>query len=53
MNLSYSYSRRETLERCPRQYFYDYYAHAEGVPFDDDLKAEIIELRKFKSGKGL
>lgn len=46
MNLSYSYSRRETLEKCPRQYFYDYYAHAEGVPFDDELKAEVIELRK-------
>jgi hypothetical protein len=35
MRRTYSYSKRDSLESCARRYFYEYYASAKSVPFDD------------------
>jgi hypothetical protein len=34
MRRSHSYSKRELLDSCPRQFFYEYYAAAKKLPFE-------------------
>jgi hypothetical protein len=44
--LSWSYSRRESLEHCTRRYFFQYYAHA--LP-DGELKTKVSFLKGVKN----
>lgn len=44
--LSWSYSRRETLEQCTRRYFFQYYS---GALTDADLKSRAHFLRSVKN----
>ena len=34
MRRSHSYSKRELLDTCLRQFFYEYYAASKKLPFD-------------------
>ncbi len=47
MRSSHSYSKRELLDSCLRQFFYEYYAAAKKLPFDPERKAVIRELKEF------
>ena len=38
MRKSHSYSKRELLDSCLRQFFYEYYAAAKRLPFDPARK---------------
>jgi hypothetical protein len=38
MRRSHSYSKRDALDTCLRQYFYEYYASAKRLPFDAGRK---------------
>jgi hypothetical protein len=46
MRKTYSYSKRETLETCPRRYFYEYYAAAKKVPFNARRKEEVSRSKE-------
>lgn len=45
MRRSYSYSRRSTLERCTRQYFYDYYATDKACGLAEERKRQVAALK--------
>ena len=47
MRRTYSYSKRNILDTCTRQYFYEYYASAKKCPFDSSRKNKIRELKEF------
>lgn len=49
MRRSYSYSRRSTLERCTRQYFYDYYATDKSCGLAEERRQQVAA---FKSMSG-
>jgi hypothetical protein len=49
MRRNYSYSKRDTLESCARRYFYEYYAAAKHVTFDEDRKEGVRYLKGLKS----
>lgn len=46
MRRSHSYSKREILEKCLRQYFYQYYASDKRNPYDDTKKQIIRQLKE-------
>ena len=50
MNRTHSYSKREVLNSCLRQHFYEYYASAKRIPFDPERK---VILRKLKELSGV
>lgn len=45
MRRLYSYSRRNTLDRCLRQYFFDYHASAKKCPISEASKIYIGKLK--------
>lgn len=45
MRRTYSYSRRSTLERCTRQYFYDYYATDRTCGLSGERKGQVAALK--------
>jgi hypothetical protein len=47
MRRSHSYSKRELLDSCLRQFFYEYYAAAKKLPFDPVRKPLVQELKEF------
>ena len=49
MKRLYSYSRRNTLERCLALYFYEYYASATKSPLEQHKKARIGRLKQMSA----
>lgn len=49
MRRLYSYSRRNILDRCLRQYFFDYYASAKQCQISEESKAYIRRLKVFSN----
>lgn len=49
MRRSYSYSKREMLERCARQYYYEYYASSKKAPINSARKALIQQLKQMSN----
>lgn len=47
MRKSHSYSKREMLDSCLRQFFYEYYAAAKRLPFDPARKSQVQQLKGF------
>ena len=47
--LSWSYSKRSSLERCPRQYYYEYFASKKRKAHEDSDKAEAQFLAELPS----
>jgi hypothetical protein len=47
MRRTHSYSKRELLDRCLRQYFYEYYAAAKKLPFDESRKGAVQGQKGF------
>ncbi|UCC31316.1 MAG: PD-(D/E)XK nuclease family protein [Phycisphaerales bacterium] len=45
MRRAYSYSRRSALERCTRQYFYDYYATNKKCGLPEDRKRQVQSVK--------
>lgn len=45
LSVRWSYSRRSLLERCPRQYYYEYYGSATRGANADALKATLRSLK--------
>lgn len=46
MRRSHSYSKRELLDRCLRQFFYEYYAASKKLPFDSARKPLVQKLKQ-------
>jgi hypothetical protein len=46
VNKTHSYSKRDVLNSCLRQYFYEYYASAVRMPFDPERKVILRMLKK-------
>jgi hypothetical protein len=46
MRRSHSYSKRELLDSCLRQFFYEYYAAAKKLPFDPGRKPLVREMKR-------
>ena len=49
VKLEWSYSRRESLERCPRQYYYSYYGGAKRLALKEAKKEEIRFLKSLSN----
>ena len=49
MRRSYSYSKREMLERCARQYYYEYYASSKKAPIHSARKELIQQLKQMSN----
>jgi len=49
LKMKWSYSRRDELERCPRQYYYDYYGSTARLAPSEPLKQRLRELRKLSN----
>jgi hypothetical protein len=47
MRRSHSYSKRDALDTCLRQYFFEYYASAKRLPFDAERKNLVRGLKDF------
>jgi hypothetical protein len=47
MRKSHSYSKRQLLDTCPRQFFYEYYAASKKLPFDPARKPLVQKLKQF------
>jgi len=47
MRRSHSYSKRELLNSCLRQFFYEYYAASKKLPFDSARKPLVQKLKEF------
>jgi hypothetical protein len=47
MRRSHSYSKRDALDTCLRQYFFEYYASAKRLPFDAGRKDLVRGLKDF------
>ena len=47
MRKSHSYSKRELLDSCLRQFFYQYYAASKKLPFDPARKPLVQKLKEF------
>lgn len=47
MRRSHSYSKRDALDTCLRQYFFEYYASAKRLPFDAGRKDLVRGPKQF------
>jgi RecB family exonuclease len=47
--VNWSFSRRDTLERCPRQYYYEYYASKKNTNKDESRREKVAQLRKIQN----
>jgi hypothetical protein len=47
--VEWSYSRRSTLEQCPRKYYFDYYGSALHRAASDPQKARLRGLKKLQN----
>lgn len=47
MRRSHSYSKREMMDSCLRQFFYEYYGAAKRLPFDPSRKPLVQEMKEF------
>jgi RecB family exonuclease len=45
----WSFSRRETLERCPRQYYYEYFGSKKSTNRDELLRQKVAQFKQIQN----